>query len=55
MLEASLILGCPLDSIETVRELMLEIGFERVEKKGFAWPMNRWPKSPRLKQIGERK
>lgn len=53
MLEASLNLGCPLDSVESVRELMIEVGFVDVEKRGYAWPMNQWPKHPRLKKIGE--
>jgi hypothetical protein len=53
MLEASQNLGCPLDSVDTVRELMIEAGFVDVEKRQYAWPMNQWPKHPRLKKIGE--
>jgi len=53
MLEASINLGCPLDSVDSVKELMIEAGFMNVEKKAYCWPMNQWPKNPRLKKIGK--
>ncbi|OCT52774.1 hypothetical protein CLCR_10205 [Cladophialophora carrionii] len=53
MLEASINLGCPLDSVDSVRELMIEIGFVDVEKRAYCWPMNQWPRDSRLKKIGE--
>ncbi|KIW68781.1 hypothetical protein PV04_04702 [Phialophora macrospora] len=52
MLEASINLGCPLDSVDSVRELMIETGFVDVEKRAYCWPMNQWPRDPRLKKIG---
>jgi hypothetical protein len=53
MLEASINLGCALDSVDSVRELMIEAGFVDVEKRSFCWPTNQWPKHPRLKKIGK--
>lgn len=52
MLEASIQLGCPLDSVESVKSLMLEAGFVDIEQKAYCWPQNQWPKDPRLKKIG---
>ena len=46
-------LGCALDSIDLVRELMIEAGFVNVVKRSYSWPTNQWPKNPRLKQIGK--
>ena len=53
MLEASIKLGCPLDSVELVRELMIEADFVDVEKRVAFWPSNQWPKNRKLKKIGE--
>lgn len=53
MLEASRNLGCPLDSIDSVKEQMTEAGFVDIDKKNYCWPMNQWPKNPVLKKIGE--
>lgn len=53
MLEASIKLGCPLDSIDTVRELMIDAGFVDVVKRAYCWPMNQWPKNRRLKTMGK--
>jgi hypothetical protein len=53
MLEASINLGCPLDSVDSVRELMTETGFVDVEKRAYCWPMNQWPRDSRLKKIGK--
>ena len=53
MLEASIALGAPLDSVETVQALMIEAGFVDVEQKLYRWPTNWWPADPRHKKIGE--
>jgi len=52
MLEASLALGAPLDSVESVKSLMVEVGFVDVQVKVFCWPTNSWPADPKLKTIG---
>lgn len=53
MLEASIKLGAPLDSIESVKAHMIGAGFVDVEVRDFCWPTNAWPKDPELKRIGE--
>ncbi len=53
MLEASVRLGTPLDSVESVQSLMMEAGFVDTQRKGYCWPTNSWPADPRLKRIGE--
>ncbi|OAP61884.1 hypothetical protein AYL99_04087 [Fonsecaea erecta] len=53
MLEASRQLGCPLDSVESVREIMIETGFVDVVETPYMWPMSPWKKKdPTLKTIG---
>jgi len=52
MLEASVQLQAPLDSIDSVQSLMTEAGFVDTQKKGYCWPINSWPADPRLKRIG---
>ncbi|KIW98998.1 uncharacterized protein Z519_00661 [Cladophialophora bantiana CBS 173.52] len=53
MLEASKQLGCPLDSVESVKRIMIETGFVDVVQKPYSWPMNPWVKEEKLKKIGE--
>ncbi|KIW13509.1 hypothetical protein PV08_08697 [Exophiala spinifera] len=52
MLQASIVLGAPLDSVESVRDIMIDVGFEDVQQKAYVWPMNSWPKAPHLKRLG---
>lgn len=53
MLEASVNLGCPLDTAKLCKTFLEEAGFEGVVEKEYMWPMNRWPKDKNLKEIGE--
>ena len=53
MLQASINLGAPLDSVESVKALMIEIGFVDVEQRIYSWPQNSWPADSRHKLIGE--
>lgn len=53
MLEASRNLGCPLDSVDSVKDQMIEAGFVDVDQKNYCWPMNQWPKNAILKKIGK--
>lgn len=53
MLQASVALGAPLDSVECVRDIMLDVGFQDVQQKAYAWPINTWPKDPHLKRLGK--
>lgn len=53
MLEASINLGAPLDSILSVKGLLEETGFVDVKQKIACWPMTVWAKDPRYKKIGK--
>lgn len=52
MLEASIKLGAPLDSILTVKPFLEEVGFVDIQQRASCWPMTWWPKDPRFKKIG---
>ncbi|EXJ76158.1 uncharacterized protein A1O5_00666 [Cladophialophora psammophila CBS 110553] len=52
MLEASKQLGCPLDSVESVKRIMIETGFVDVVQKPYCWPMSPWVKEEKLRKIG---
>jgi len=52
MLQASINLGLPLDSILSVKALLQEVGFVDVDEKISCWPMTWWAKDPRFKKIG---
>ena len=53
MLEASKILRRPLNSAESCKELLGSIGFADIVESRYQWPQNRWPKEPKLKELGE--
>jgi hypothetical protein len=52
MLEASLRLGLPLNSAETVKQVMEDAGYVDVVEVIYKWPMNRWPADKKMKEIG---
>lgn len=52
MLEASVNIGCPLNSAEACKSLLQAAGFEGVVEKEYKWPMNRWPEDKKLREIG---
>ncbi|KIW42787.1 uncharacterized protein PV06_06300 [Exophiala oligosperma] len=52
MLEASIRLGAPLDSIDCVRDIMIDTGFEDVQQKSYVWPMNPWSRIPHYERLG---
>jgi len=45
-------LGRPLDAALHHKELMIAAGFENVQEVIYKWSSNRWPKDPKLKEIG---
>jgi hypothetical protein len=45
-------LGRPLDAALQHKERMIAAGFENVQEVIYKWPSNRWPKDPKLKEIG---
>ncbi|PGH00526.1 hypothetical protein GX51_05741 [Blastomyces parvus] len=52
LLEASKNLGRPLDAANNHRETLTNAGFTDVNVLTFKWPINRWPKNPKDKQVG---
>jgi hypothetical protein len=52
MLEASLKLGLPLNSAKTVKQVIEEAGYVDVVEVIYKWPMNRWPRDEKMKEIG---
>ena len=52
MLEASLKLGLPLNSAETVKHVMEDAGYVDVVEVIYKWPMNWWPADKKMKEIG---
>ena len=53
LLEASIKLGVPLNSALTVKNIMEETGYLDVVEVIYQWPVNKWPKDKRMKEIGE--
>ena len=45
-------LGRPLDAAFQHKDRMIAAGFENVQEVLYKWPSNRWPKDPKLKEIG---
>jgi hypothetical protein len=52
MLEASLKLGLPLNSAETVKQVIEDAGYVDVVEVIYKWPMNGWPADKKMKEIG---
>ena len=53
MLQASINLGAPLDSILSIKSLLAEAGFVDIEQTTSLWPMTWWPKDARYKRTGK--
>lgn len=51
-IKASKILGRPIDSAALYKDQMIAAGFENVTQVLYKWPTNRWPKDPKIKEIG---
>ncbi len=52
MLEASLILKRPMNTCGRAKLDLAAAGFVDVVEIPFKWPMNRWPKEKRYKELG---
>jgi hypothetical protein len=50
--QSTVALGRPLDASLKHKERMIAAGFENVQEVIYKWPSNRWPKDPKLKEIG---
>lgn len=45
--------GTPFIETDRFKPLMAEVGFVDVKETPFKWPINRWPKEKRFKELGE--
>ncbi|KAL6406919.1 hypothetical protein AUP68_09735 [Ilyonectria robusta] len=45
--------GTPFIDTNRFKPLMAEVGFVDIKEKPFKWPINRWPKEKRFKELGE--
>ena len=52
-IEAAKKLGRPLDSPTWYKQQMEEAGFQNVIETKFKWPQNRWPKDPKMRELGK--
>ncbi|KAJ2905791.1 uncharacterized protein MKZ38_004468 [Zalerion maritima] len=50
--DACNVLGRPIDSAPKYKKMFEEAGFVDIVVENFVWPINRWPKDPKLKEIG---
>ncbi|WDK21026.1 methyltransferase domain-containing protein [Colletotrichum graminicola] len=50
--EAATIFGRPFVDIHSLKEKMIQIGFEDVHMQRFKWPTNGWPKDRHYKELG---
>lgn len=53
MHEAVAKFGREADSARRYKDQMIEAGFENVVEIVYKWPQNRWPKDPKLKELGK--
>ena len=53
MIESAAVLGRYSNSAASYKEQMEKVGFENVTEIQNKWPTGRWPKDPKMKEIGE--
>lgn len=52
ILEGTTKLGRPANSAKDYKEQLIAAGFKNVVEVQYKWPQNRWPKDPKLKELG---
>jgi hypothetical protein len=52
-IEAAKKLGRPLDSPTWYKAQIEEAGFQNVVEEKFKWPQNKWPRDPKMKELGK--
>lgn len=45
--------GTPFIEMDRLKQLMAEVGFVDIKEIPFKWPINRWPKEKKFKELGE--
>jgi hypothetical protein len=52
MLDASIKLSIPLNSVKGVKKIMEDAGYVDIAEKEYKWPLNKWPAEKKMKEIG---
>ncbi|KAF9872753.1 hypothetical protein CkaCkLH20_09616 [Colletotrichum karsti] len=52
MIEATAAVGRMFQQISHLKPVLMEVGFEDVTLQQFKWPVNSWPKDPKMKELG---
>lgn len=52
MYDASVKFGRPYLQLSTLRESMIEAGFENFTVSSYKWPSNDWPRDVKFKELG---
>ncbi|KAL2126802.1 hypothetical protein VTI74DRAFT_214 [Chaetomium olivicolor] len=52
LLDATVRLGAPVDSVQRYKQQMIDAGFQNVNQIEYKWPTNTWPKDAKHKEIG---
>jgi len=52
LLEASKKVGRDLNVSATYKEQLERVGYTDIVEKIYVWPMNKWPKNPKFKELG---
>jgi len=50
--DASKKVGRDLGATGTYKKEMQRVGYTDIVEKMYIWPMNKWPKDPKLKELG---
>lgn len=53
LLEGTKMINRPFDTTFRYKEMLEAAGFKNVTQIVYKWPINRWPKDPKLKELGE--
>jgi len=52
IVEAAQNLGRPVNSMYKYHQQLVEAGYTNIVETKYKWPGNRWPKNPKLKELG---
>ena len=52
VVEGAAKIGLAVNSARSYKQQLIQAGFEDVQELVYKWPMNRWPKNPKMKELG---
>lgn len=53
IVQAAINIGRSSNAAESFIPQLKEVGFESIVETRLKWPTNRWPKDPKMKELGE--